>query len=204
MAKNKQTGSVQDQLDGVKDEKIMDIDKKIDFLWNTMGRIDSVINSVNAKAGFLIAFNCFLIGSVSFKAFEFSFGDDLDKFRGIHGAHIAFSSILLVLSVISVYFLLKSVFPRVDSPKELDKYHSNIFFDHIRERQTEDNFHKAIGQMDNQCALKDLAFQIHVLSKIAKDKIECTGKSVTLSYWQIGVIILYFFGGFLGFFISFK
>lgn len=141
---------------------------KTDFLWKTMGRIDSYIGTTNAKAALIVAFDTFLLGGLLLKA-----GDILTPLKPVPSAHTAALWLIAaigVASVVSLWLTLSVVQPFLTSNKRPGQYHSRIFFGDIAEVKDTIAFMSQVRGANADEMLDDLAQQVHVVSGIACTK----------------------------------
>lgn len=141
---------------------------KTDFLWKTIGRVDSYIGTTNAKAALLIAFETFLLGGLLLKS-----GDVLTPLKATPVAHSwALWLIALTggLAVLSLWGTLSVVQPFLTSNKRPGEYHSRVFFGDIAEVGDARAFVDQVREAETDAMLDDLAQQVHVVSKIAHRK----------------------------------
>jgi hypothetical protein len=135
-----------------------------DFLWRIIGRYDFYINTTNGKAAFLIAFNVFVVSGVVLK------WSDLFQLYGggFPFANLA-TAILLAMMVLaslaSLFCTFMAVNPFLKSPKEPENYHSAIFFGHVAQYDEPEKYLRRVKDLDEEKAVKDLAYQAHVLAK---------------------------------------
>jgi hypothetical protein len=140
------------------------MDKKMDFLWKVLGRIDSYINLANQKAGFVVTFNTIFIGWV---------GVTLAQETGKLGIWSLLGlAIVFLLGAISFAIALKVVLPDLSSNSSPLDYHSAIFFEDIAAQNSRNSFLNHIQSKDEQSLLEDTAFQAHLLAGILKKKMD--------------------------------
>jgi len=134
-----------------------------DFLWKVIGRYDFYIGSINAKAAFLIAFNVFVITGIVLK-----WSDILQLCGPKYPFADLVASILLAVaalaSLASLFFTFHAVNPFLKSPKDPRVYHSAVFFGHVAEHDDPEKYLSHVMDLDEEKAVKDLAYQAHVLA----------------------------------------
>ncbi len=139
-----------------------------DFLWRVINRFDHYINTTNTKATVIVAFDTFIFSAIVLK-----WGELLQTF-GQQAVAIAIVSLLLFIAAISSLFSLATVFqvinPFLKSPKDPTKYHSKIFFGHIAEFDTPEEYHQCVNELNNEELLRDCCMQAHVLARGLNDK----------------------------------
>jgi len=135
-----------------------------DFLWKVIGRYDYYIGSVNSKAAFLIAFNVFVITGIVLK-----WSDILQLCGTKFPFATLVTSILLAVtalaSLASLFLTFQAVNPFLKSPKDPRVYHSAVFFGHVAEHDDPEKYLSHVKELDEEKAVKDLAYQAHVLAK---------------------------------------
>ena len=151
------------------------MDQKIeDHLWKTIQRYDFYIGSTNAKAAFLITFNTALLAGVIIKWHEISrdfFGSAKPESWCFWLGGAAFL-ILALGSLLSTLLTFYVVSPFLKSPKSAGLYHSTIFFGHVAEHKTPEEFIKVLEKTDLQARVEDLAKQAHIIAKGLNFKFE--------------------------------
>lgn len=141
---------------------------KTDFLWKTIGRIDTYIGTTNAKAALIVAFDTFLLGGLLLKA-----GDILAPLKAVAWAHTTFVWLIAVIgvaSVVSLWFTLSVVQPFLTSNKRPGQYHSRVFFGDIAEVKDAASFVSQVREAGPDEMHDDLAQQVHVVAGIACTK----------------------------------
>ena len=155
--------------------------RRDDLLYKAIGRIDHYIGTMNAKAALVAAFNTFVIG-----ALVLGWTDIVTAFDGFPRAAKG-AGILLSLAAVSAVISLGSAFvavkPYIGSPKAPNKYHSLLFFEHIAEHRTGEEYHEALLRASPESITSDLALQAHALAIGLRSK----SKAMTVS-----VIVLVF------------
>ncbi len=145
-----------------------DTGTKTDFLWKTIGRIDTYIGTTNAKAALIVAFDTFLLGGLLLKA-----SDILTPLQPTPWAHTAALWLIAtvgVASVASLWITLSVVQPFLTSNKRPGQYHSRIFFGDIAEVADASAFLTQAKEASPDEMFDDLAQQLHVVSTIACKK----------------------------------
>lgn len=141
---------------------------RIDFLWKTVGRYDFYIGTTNAKAAALLAYNTFVVGGIVLK-----FRDVLALFDG-HSKSAAVGAVLLIAaslaSIVSLWSTFVVVLPYLWSPKKPNDYHSLIFFNHVAEYSSGEDYCKRVDGMGEAEAVKDLSYQTHALATGTRKK----------------------------------
>jgi len=141
---------------------------KIDYLWKTLGRMDTYIGTTNTKAALLVAFDTFLLGGLLVKS-----ADILMPLKTAPTAHTW--AIWLIagtgaLAVFSLWATLSVVQPFLTSSKRAGDYHSRVFFGDVAEVKDAPAYLTQVRNADADAMLDDLAQQVHVVATIAQKK----------------------------------
>ena len=141
-----------------------------EFLWRVLGRLDFYIGTTNYKAAILLTFNTFIFSAVVLKWVAF-----LELIGGGPNIKIVVGillSVIAICSLASVFTTFKAIFPFLESPSDPGEYHSNIFFRHISKFKDGDKYLSSIESAKAAGEIKDLAYQVHVVSKGLDGKFE--------------------------------
>lgn len=142
--------------------------RRIDVLWKVIGRFDLYITSVNAKAAMVATFNTFVITAIVLKWEEIlaQFGPYVATTR-IAGSLLAVAAIA---SVVSLWFTFRALGPFLDSHKAPGRYHSSLFFGHVAEHASGDDYRACFTDVSADSLVVDLCNQAHALARGARDK----------------------------------
>jgi len=137
---------------------------KSDFLWKTLGRYDSYVSTVNSKAAAMTAFNSFFVGTIILR------WDVVGKaFESAPVSLIILVKIMMATSAIGALIALGlsfyAVLPYLFSEKAPGKYHSLIFFKHVSEFASGDDYKSKFETATDEDLLSDLAKQCFALAK---------------------------------------
>lgn len=142
--------------------------EKREFLWKVIGRLDYYIGSTNYKSAVVVAYNAFVSTGIIL---------EWQKIILIFDGYpklITFSSFLLFLSalasLISLFFIFRTIIPFLKSPESPQKYTSLIFFGHIIKYDNPEHYLKHVSKIDNDKELVDLSNQTYSLAQAANDK----------------------------------
>ncbi len=87
---------------------------------------------------------------------------------------VLLAAILLVgvtlASLVSLFFTFKAVSPFLKSPKDPLDYHSAVFFGHVTEHDDPAKYLAQVKDLDEEKAIKDLAYQARELARGAAGK----------------------------------
>ena len=134
--------------------------ESVDAVWKVIARFDTYVGGTNAKAGFLIAFNTFLIGAVALKCPEI-----VAAAGGSAGAVAAVSLLVATgAALFSLWHTFRAISPFLVSPSRPNEYHSNLFFGDVCAHATPDKYLEAVSTWDESALRRDLAFQAHTLA----------------------------------------
>ena len=70
-----------------------------------------------------------------------------------------------LLSLVSLFFMLKIVLPYLKSKKRIGQYQSQIFFGHVSEYSSDEDYLKVVNNLKEDELIKDLAFQVYSLAR---------------------------------------
>jgi hypothetical protein len=133
-----------------------------------VGRFDAYITSVNAKAALVATFNTFLLTAVVLK------WEDIMKEYAPHMASIRIAGFLLaaaaLAAIVSLWFTFRALGPFLRSPKAPGRYHSALFFEHVSEHASSDDYLTVMTEMSATELISDLSHQAHALAVGASSK----------------------------------
>lgn len=150
-----------------------------------LNRFDHYIEGANSKGNFLLAFGAFLFGFI------------VTSFNSIvvinnHKAQDWTSGLLiavLVLGIISIGFTIAAVFPFLKTNNSSsEQYHSLVFFNSIADMSEED-FVTQHKQQKGKKVCKDMAKQIHAISKGLKTKYIRISWSIRFVFIQLILLL---------------
>ncbi|HOW27704.1 MAG TPA: DUF5706 domain-containing protein [Elusimicrobiota bacterium] len=158
---------------------------KIDFLFKVIERFDFYINSTNAKASAIMAWNGILI-VIAFMKFEALMGafETNDWSVGL--------AAFLVLGVvsccaISLYYVFRVINPFVKHPESMASADSYIFFRAVADLSPQVYSEKIDGLM-REDILTDLINQSHAMARILNIKMANVTRSLVAVF--IGVVFI--------------
>jgi hypothetical protein len=165
--------------------------QKEEFLWNVIKRYDSYYSVTNTKASIILAFNTILFSGLVFK------WDDIITLYKNKSLIFVMNIIIFIvafLSLISLFFMLKIVLPYLKSTKRIGQYQSKIFFGHVSEYSSDEDYLKAINNLKGEDLTKDLTFQAYSLAKGLYEKFElCKIAFRIISIGQLPLIAISIF-----------
>lgn len=148
----------------------METDEKFELLWKTLIRYDFYINSTNSKATVLLAFNTFILSGLILKWTEFFQIFDIPWL--IKTATILLG-IISVAAVVSLFLTIFVINPFLKSPRRPKDYHSSIFFGHVAEYSSAEDYLVSIQSQGPEDIIKDLSFQTHIVAQGIDKKFKC-------------------------------
>lgn len=164
------------------------MDKQTENTKFIIQRFDNYISAANVKGNFLLAFNTFLTGGV---LANYSKIQILIKYDC---ALILFDItffILIFLSLIITFFIIKAVYPYLLSGNSTFKnYHSHLFFNSVSEFENENSYHESLSKLHNKEFDKDLSYQAYTLSKGLKIKYENLKWATRFVYFELLCILI--------------
>jgi hypothetical protein len=149
--------------DGLQSDFIKD---KRDFIWKVILRYDQYIAATNVKAGFIMAFNCAVLGLVANWGAKSVLIDPQCISAGY--TIIALAS-LAGLTMLSLILTLSVVSPSLRSPTSDKGYRSMIFFGDVASVTIASHLHN-LRTADSNCLDTDLIVQAHTLASILDKK----------------------------------
>jgi hypothetical protein len=156
------------------------------FIWKVIGRYDTYITSIVTKAALLGTFDTFVLGAVVLKWKEI-----VDAFVG-HPHLMQISGFFIVAgavcTLISLYFLLRAVYPFLYSEEKPGEYHSQIFFMHVAKHQSGDAYCGQVMKTDEETRITDLCLQAHALALGLSKKQNVMQKAVLATLIALGAI----------------
>lgn len=165
----------------------MNLSEKIEHQKFIISRFDEQYDSVNNKGNFLIAFHSFLLGAIIFGNSKIT-----DYINDQQWSFV--SQILLVVlttcSLISIYWLLRAMFPYIKSGNATATgYHSLLFFKSIKELNSPDTYFQKTNQLDENSLYKDLVYQTYQLANGLDFKFCMLSKAINLIYAEGGLLV---------------
>lgn len=157
---------------------------KVEFLWKVISRYDHYINSTNAKASLVIAWNGIVIGAVLLQ-----YEDILKTFSVKPNGQLVASIcmfLLGLLSLVSNFFVFRVVTPYVPNG-ETQK--SLIYFGSVSKME-QHKYDSLLSEADQNSIISDLSAQVTDLASILETKMKKTKTSIV--FMCIGLAIIYF------------
>lgn len=151
-----------------------------------LSRFDHYIEGANSKGNFLLAFSAFLFGFIVTSFNEIIEFNNYSVKNWTIGLLIA----ILVFGIISIGLTIAAVFPFLKTNNSTSKkYHSLVFFNSIAEMKEEDFLLQYKEQKDKKVC-KDMAMQIHAISKGLKTKYNRISWSIRLVFVQLTLLLI--------------
>lgn len=168
-----------------KNEIEEDKDKFIhEALWKIIHRHDRLIETTNAKAALSIAFNTFVFGGIVLKWRELL--PDFNECPVLAICGILLLAIAALASIGSLYYTIYAVKPFLESNSD-----SLLFFKDVAANDG-DAYYEKVKEMSHDSLNKDLAYQIHILSRGMSEKFDRLKKATRISKCQVLVLGLFF------------
>jgi hypothetical protein len=146
-----------------------------DFLWKTIGRYDGLINGAKVTAGAIITLNVFYMGAIGFHWATILGPLPAD------GAWIKVATVFVaagsVLSVVAFASACAVLVPYLKSHKAPGSYHSLVFFMHVAEHKTHDEYHARLKASSEDDRDLDLAYQVHAVGQGLDAKYRHVGRA---------------------------
>ena len=143
--------------------------QKEEFLWNVIKRYDGYYSVTNTKASIILAFNTIVFSGLVFK------WDNIITFYNNKLVIFVMNFIIFIvafLSLVSLFFMLKIVLPYLKSKKRIGQYQSQIFFGHVSEYSSDEDYLKVVNNLKEDELIKALAFQVYSLARGLYEKFE--------------------------------
>lgn len=153
-----------------------------------MQRLDKYIGDSNIKGNFILSLNSILIGAILIKSFEIHEIIYAPTYR----CFIYFEQTLLtVLLLLVTMLVLMAVHPFLsDGNSSKGKYHSLIFFNSIREFESQNEYLKSFTSQSERELLHDLVSQIYIISKGLSQKYKYLNWAMILVYCELVIVVL--------------
>ena len=146
----------------------------------------TTIGTVNAKAGFLIAFNTFTFSALVLKWSELTKGSDLPK------ATVLFSVVLLAIAALSSLASLGLTFAAINPfLKTPSTSISRIFFGDIAKFDSPAEYLEKVTACTQEELIKDLAGQAHILAKGTSAKFGWIRRAVGAVLVELAAVVLF-------------
>ncbi|MHA6578452.1 Pycsar system effector family protein [Pseudomonas yamanorum] len=168
--------------------KVSDEQKlRISSMWDSLKRFDAYIGTVNFKSGLLTTLNAAIFGGIVLKA------DSLIQ----TGSHyqvllIAILAAIALLSLLSIYHVIKSIWPNLTSAstdKKVPQSPSIFFFSSVSKNFTAAQFVDAVQQKSVDELERDLIVQVHEVAVITDLKFKIIAKAAKLTAWNLMVLL---------------
>lgn len=151
-------------------------------------RFDIYITGANTKGNFLLAMNTFLIGVIITNYSK------IELLINCEHAIICFDIgivLLTLLSLLAMFFILKSVYPFILSGNSSsDGYHSHIFFNSVAEFKNPQEFRKSFLKQEDMNIEEDMSNQAFYLAKGLKAKYTNLETAMKLIYTELILIVM--------------
>lgn len=156
---------------------------KVEFLWKVIARYDHYINSTNAKASLIIAWNGIVIGAILLQY------EDILKTFSVkpHGQLVASIGIFLLglSSLVSNFFVFRVVTPYIPNSTTQK---SLIYFGSVSKMEQQ-KYHTLLGEANNSSIISDLSLQATDLATGLEEKMKKIKTSIV--FMCIGLVIIY-------------
>lgn len=159
------------------------------FLWKVIGRFDTYIGTTNTKAALLATFGTFVFSALVLKWSDFLLG-----FAGYHKLTVAAGicvAIAAAAAALSTALAFLTVHPFLFSPKNPGKYHSNLFFVHVSEHASGDDYARAVKEIADENQELDLAKQAHSLAKGLTSKMHRLQVATVAAVFSLAAIVAF-------------
>ena len=151
-------------------------------------RFDAYITGANTKGNFLLAMNTFLIGIIITNYSK------LEILINCYHVIICFDIgiiCLTILSLVAIFFILKSVYPFILSGNSSSEgYHSHIFFNSIAEFKSSEEFRKSFLKQTDLNIEEDMSSQAFYLAKGLNAKYKNLETAMKCIYAELVLIII--------------
>jgi hypothetical protein len=160
---------------------------KIDLVFKIIGRFDFYLNSTNAKASLVIAWNGVIIGTVIFK-----YDSIVSAYSNTwsHNAAVVLLSLVGLFSLISLRAIFKVVFPYLEPGSSVKQDESSLFFGTIAKLGPAD-YHSRLMNSSLESILSDAADQASTLAMGLNEKMERLQDSI--SFVNYGLVLIFGF-----------
>ena len=181
--------SVEKKIEKPADNKEKDTDlleDKIDLVLKVIGRFDFYINSTNAKASLILAWNGVAVGAILLKY------DAVlalyQKNSSVQVIAVFLLSLIGAFSVLSIGLVFKVVFPFLKATSKKTPNESILFFGSVASMGAERYFEKLSKETSTEI-LSDLSDQAVILAQGVRDKMQVMQKSINAIYVQLFLLL---------------
>lgn len=138
---------------------------RVSGLWEILKRYDTYVGAVNFRCGLIASFSAAVFGTVILKAEKL-----LDGIGALHAVQSVLLLIVSLLALVSIYFVIKTIYPDLRSNLDKTNKHSLIFFKSVADNYKSSDYVAAIQSLSVDELERDLAIQIHEVAIITADK----------------------------------
>ncbi|MFK4135328.1 Pycsar system effector family protein [Pseudomonas luteola] len=167
----------------------MDVDDdqkiRISGMWDTLKRYDNYIGTVNFRSGLITSFSAAVFGGILLKADQI--------IQSSSGLKIPIAMILLIiglLSILSIYWVIRSIWPNLNTNKENKNKHSLFFFGSVAKNFSQESYARSIKEVTLDDFEKDLAIQVHEVAEITLEKFSIISKAATFVKWTLLFLLI--------------
>ena len=169
------------------EEDAHSIKEKIDLVLAIVGRFDFYINSTNAKASLIFAWNGIVIGTLLLK-----YKDFLELYPKNHQLIIELCLLCIgICAVISNLIAFQVIFPFLKGSNKPSKTSSIFYFGSVSSMKSEEYFEK-VSKISSRETLVDITDQGVILAKAADGKMKWMRNSILAVYFQLFFILFLF------------
>ena len=169
-----------------------ELKEKAEYVFKIIARFDTYINSTNAKASIILAWNGLVIGTLLLK-----YGDILSNYKPKYWIVIVAKITLFLMgicSVMSLVFIFRVIYPFLESTSKMEtgeilKDESLIFFGAVAKLSASE-YYSQVTKQTAEAMVSDLADQAVTLAKGLNIKMEVIRKSVIAIMLQILAILI--------------
>jgi hypothetical protein len=159
-----------------------------DFLWRVLGRFDFYINTTNAKAALLVAYNTFIISGILLKWKDISPCFASHPKLAVTSAALLF--LLAILALISLIFTFRTINPYTKTIRQPGKYHSKIFFGDVSQFESADSYFESINKSETENLIEDLSKQVYIVARGVDGKFTDMKKAIgAVLFFQVPTLV---------------
>lgn len=170
--------------------KVSDEQKlRISSMWDSLKRFDSYIGTVNFKSGLLTTLNAAIFGGVVLKADSF-----IQRDSHYQIILIAVLVVIALLSLLSIYHVIKSIWPNLTSASTDTKPSTSpsiFFFSSVSRNFTAAQFVDAVQQKNADEIERDLIVQVHEVAAITDLKFKVIARSAKFTAWNLVALLIF-------------
>jgi hypothetical protein len=175
-----------------REEKIMNVEKKIDFILQVYKSIQNLISFADTKANISLSIQSLLISiglGSSLLANTFEHVQKLDDDNLSRVFYFIIVGIFIISSIVGIILSMLVYKARLPLEKTEQKREGLLYFGHIAQFPKFDDYYSKVDGIDDDGILRDLAQQVYHLSHITKKKMKYVNISLYFLVFNVCITI---------------